>query len=89
MYPLEWSIEKKIDRIARAIYGADGIAILPAAEAKIRKAKRLGHGKLPVCMAKTQNSLSDNPKLLGPAQGVHLDRPRPRDRQRAQGSSSP
>ena len=65
LYPLEWSIEKKIERIARAIYGADGVTFLPAAEAKIRKARRLGHGNLPVCMAKTQNSLSDNPKLRG------------------------
>jgi formate--tetrahydrofolate ligase len=65
LYPLDWSIEQKIERIATAMYGADGISILPAAEAKIRKAARLGYDKLPICMAKTQDSLSDNPKLRG------------------------
>jgi formate--tetrahydrofolate ligase len=69
LYPLEWSIEKKIDKIARAIYGAEGVAFLPAAEAKIRRARRLGYGKLPICMAKTQDSLSDNPKLRGRPRG--------------------
>ena len=72
LYPLDWPIEKKIERIAKAIYGADGVAFLPAAEAKIRKARRLGHGKLPICMAKTQDSLSDNPKLRGRPKGFTL-----------------
>ena len=72
LYPLDWPIEKKIERIAKAIYGADGVAFLPAAEAKIRKARRLGHGKLPICMAKTQDSLSDNPKLRGRPNGFTL-----------------
>ena len=72
LYPLEWSIEKKIERIARAIYGADGVSFLPAAEAKIRKARRLGHSGLPICMAKTQDSLSDNPKLRGRPKGFTM-----------------
>jgi formate--tetrahydrofolate ligase len=72
LYPLEWSIEKKIERIAKAIYGAEGVAFLPAAEAKIKKARKLGHGALPVCMAKTQDSLSDNPKLRGRPKGFTL-----------------
>jgi len=72
LYPLDWSIEAKIRRIATAIYGAEGVAFLPAAEAKIRKARRLGHGGLPVCMAKTQDSLSDNPKLRGRPKGFTL-----------------
>ena len=72
LYPLEWSIEKKVERIARAMYGADGVTFLPLAEAKIRKARRLGYGKLPVCMAKTQDSLSDNPKLRGRPRGFTL-----------------
>jgi formate--tetrahydrofolate ligase len=72
LYPLEWSIEKKIERIATAIYGADAVTFLPQAEAKIRKARRLGLGKLPVCMAKTQDSLSDNPKLRGRPRGFTL-----------------
>ncbi len=72
LYPLDWPIERKIERIATAIYGAEGVAFLPAAEAKIRKARRLGHGGLPVCMAKTQDSLSDNPRLRGRPRGFIL-----------------
>jgi formate--tetrahydrofolate ligase len=47
------------------MYGATGVNILPAAEAKFKKARRHGYGLLPICMAKTQDSLSDNPKLRG------------------------
>ena len=69
LYPLDWTIERKIERIATAIYGADGVSFLPLAESKIRKARKLGLGKLPVCMAKTQDSLSDNPKFRGRPRG--------------------
>jgi formate--tetrahydrofolate ligase len=72
LYPLEWSIEKKVERIATAIYGAQAVAFLPAAEAKLRKARRQGQGRLPVCMAKTQDSLSDNPRLRGRPRGFTL-----------------
>jgi formate--tetrahydrofolate ligase len=72
LYPLEWPAEKKIERIARVMYGADGVNILPGAEAKLRKARRTGYGALPVCMAKTQDSLSDNPKLRGRPRGFTL-----------------
>jgi formate--tetrahydrofolate ligase len=72
LYPLEWSAEKKIERIARVMYGADGVSILPAAEAKLRKARKYGYGSLPICMAKTQDSLSDNPKLRGRPKGFTL-----------------
>ncbi len=65
LYALDLPIEAKIERIATAMYGANGVTILPTAEAKIRKARRLGYGNLPICMAKTQDSLSDNPKLRG------------------------
>ena len=54
------------------MYGADGVTILPAAEAKIRKLRKLGFDGLPVCMAKTQDSLSDNPKLRGRPKGFTL-----------------
>jgi formate--tetrahydrofolate ligase len=72
LYPLESSLEAKIERIATAMYGADGVSILPATEAKIRKARKLGYDRLPVCMAKTQDSLSDNPKLRGRPKGFTL-----------------
>lgn len=65
LYPLEMPLEQKIETIATRIYGASSVAFTAEASAKFRKAARLGFGNLPVCMAKTQNSLSDNPKLLG------------------------
>jgi formate--tetrahydrofolate ligase len=65
LYPLSWPAERKIERIAEVMYGAAGVTILPAAAAKLRKARKLGYGELPICMAKTQDSLSDNPKLRG------------------------
>lgn len=65
LYPLDLPIEKKIDTIAVQIYGASGANILPEARAKIRKAEKHGYSTLPICMAKTQDSLSDNPKLRG------------------------
>ncbi len=72
LYEMSWSAEKKIERIASVMYGADGVAFLPAAEAKLRKARKLGYGLLPICMAKTQNSLSDNDKLRGRPRGFTL-----------------
>lgn len=69
LYPLDWPVEKKIERIAQAIYGADGVAIQAAAAQKLKLAKEFGYGELPVCMAKTQDSLSDNPKLRGRPRG--------------------
>jgi formate--tetrahydrofolate ligase len=72
LYPLDWSAERKIERIAQAIYGAAGVAIQQAAQQKLRKASQLGYGELPICMAKTQDSLSDNPKLRGRPKGFTL-----------------
>jgi formate--tetrahydrofolate ligase len=72
LYPLDWSAEKKIERIAKVMYGADGVTFQTAAETKLRKARRIGFGSLPVCMAKTQDSLSDNPKLRGRPRGYTL-----------------
>ena len=72
LYPLDWPAERKIGEIAKVMYGADGVSILPAAEAKLRKARKLGFGLLPICMAKTQDSLSDNPKLRGRPRGFTL-----------------
>src|SRR5690606_30582177 len=56
----------------RTIYGADEVVITAAAKAKLAKAERLGYGKLPICMAKTQDSLSDNPKLRGRPKGFSI-----------------
>jgi len=72
LYPLDWPAERKIERIARIMYGASGVTILPAARAKLRKAAKLGYAMLPICMAKTQDSLSDNPKLRGRPRGFAL-----------------
>ncbi|MDB5349137.1 MAG: formate--tetrahydrofolate ligase [Planctomycetota bacterium] len=72
LYPLEASAEKKIEAIARKMYGADDVNILPNAQSKLRRARKLGLGALPICMAKTQDSLSDNPKLRGRPRGFTL-----------------
>ena len=72
LYDLELPIEAKIERIAKAMYGAEGVTFLPAAQSKIKKARRLGYGSLPICMAKTQDSLSDKPKLRGRPQGFTI-----------------
>ncbi|MGR3318317.1 MAG: formate--tetrahydrofolate ligase [Candidatus Anammoxibacter sp.] len=63
LYPLEDSIEDKMNTIATKIYGADGIDISPLAAKKIKKFNECGFDKLPICMAKTHLSLSHDPKL--------------------------
>jgi methylenetetrahydrofolate dehydrogenase (NADP+)/methenyltetrahydrofolate cyclohydrolase/formyltetrahydrofolate synthetase len=65
LYPLDWTIKKKIETIAVEIYGAEGVDYSPAAEAKIGLYTKLGFGKLPICMAKTHLSLSHNPAWKG------------------------
>lgn len=65
LYELEQPIKAKIDTIAKEIYGADKVTFDPAANSAIRKIEELGYGNLPVCMAKNQYSLSDDPKKLG------------------------
>ncbi|MFV0402226.1 MAG: formate--tetrahydrofolate ligase [Oscillospiraceae bacterium] len=69
LYPLEQSIPDKISAIATKIYGADGVEFTAAAKKSIADIEALGGGKLPVCIAKTQYSLSDNPALLGRPKG--------------------
>ena len=68
-YPLEESIEKKIERIVQKIYHGAGVNILPAAQKEIERLSALGYRNLPVCMAKTQYSFSDDPTLLGAPEG--------------------
>ena len=65
LYPLEMTIEEKIAKIARDIYGADGVEYTAGAKKAMKEIESLGAAGLPVCMAKTQYSLSDDPKKLG------------------------
>ncbi|MDD4206108.1 MAG: formate--tetrahydrofolate ligase, partial [Candidatus Delongbacteria bacterium] len=65
LYDWEWTIEKKIEKIAKTIYGAEAIDFTAQAKNDIKRIIKLGLDKLPVCIAKTQKSLSDNPELLG------------------------
>ena len=68
-YPLDCTIEEKIDAVVRKVYGGSGINILPSARKQIYKLASLGFGDLPVCIAKTQYSFSDDPTLLGAPEG--------------------
>lgn len=65
MYEWEWTPERKIETIAKKMYGAEAVDYTATARAALKKVYNLGLDKLPVCMAKTQKSLSDNPALLG------------------------
>jgi len=65
MYDWEWDIPKKIETVAKKVYGAAAIDYTATAKSDLKKIKDLGMEKVPVCIAKTQKSLSDNPKLLG------------------------
>lgn len=72
LYSLDLSIKEKIEIIAKEIYGADGVEYTSEANRAIRNYTRLGLDKLPICMAKTQYSLSDNPKLVGRPTGFTI-----------------
>lgn len=65
LYDLYMSIKEKIEKIAKEIYGADGVEFVGPAKKMLKTIDELGYGKLPVCMSKTQKSLSDNAALLG------------------------
>jgi len=64
-YDLEDSSITKIEKICRRIYGANNVVLTAKAKKQLKKFENLGYAKLPICMAKTQKSLSDNEKLLG------------------------
>ena len=68
-YPLDASIEEKIGLIVKNVYHGDGVLLTPAAKKQAAQLEKLGFGGLPVCMAKTQYSFSDDPALLGAPQG--------------------
>ena len=64
-YSLEGTISERIETLVRRVYRGNGISILPAAQKQIQRLEELGYGQLPICVAKTQYSFSDNPALLG------------------------
>ena len=72
IYNASLPIKEKIEIIAREIYGADGVNYTAAANSQIANLTKLGYDKIPVCMAKTQYSLSDDPHLLGRPQGFTI-----------------
>ena len=65
LYSLEASVEDKIQTVAERVYGAHAVDFTPQARADLKRIERLGLSALPICIAKTQKSLSDNPRLLG------------------------
>lgn len=72
LYEDEIPLEEKIKRVAVEIYGAGSVSISTLAEKQLKRLEELGFGNLPVCMAKNQYSLSDDPKLLGRPEGFEL-----------------
>ena len=73
IYKDELSLKEKIETVAKEIYGAEGVNYSDSANKQLAKLEELGFGKLPVCIAKTQYSLSDNPVLLGRPEGFRVD----------------
>ncbi|MDR1082844.1 MAG: formate--tetrahydrofolate ligase [Coriobacteriales bacterium] len=71
-YPEEFSIEEKLHAIATRIYRADGVDLTPQAKAQAKILESLGFDTLPICVAKTQYSFSDNPALLGAPAGFRV-----------------
>ncbi len=65
LYDLNSGIREKVERVATQVYGAAGVEFSALAEKDIKQIENMGYGNLPVCIAKTQSSLSDNPKLPG------------------------
>ena len=72
LYTADQPLEAKITAIAANVYGADKVAFKPAARTRLQQFAALGHGSLPVCIAKTQYSFSDDPKLAGAPRGWTL-----------------
>ncbi len=72
VYDWNWSVRDKIDAICRKVYGARDVEYLPKARQNMKKIERLGLDDKPVCIAKTQNSFSDDPKVLGRPQNFTI-----------------
>ncbi len=73
IYPDSMSLEEKIETVAREIYGADGVTYSAGAKKALKRIAEMGFGDLPVCMAKTQYSLSDDPAKLGRPSGFSIN----------------
>ena len=73
LYDVALPLENKILEIATKVYGAEGVSIKPAAKTRLRQFDDLCYGKLPVCIAKTQYSFSDDPKVMGAPSGWTLN----------------
>ena len=73
LYPDEAGLKEKIAAVAKEIYGADGVSYAPAASKALKKIEDMGFGSLPVCMAKTQYSLSDDQTKLGRPSGFQIN----------------
>ena len=73
LYDGDLSLKEKIETVAKEIYGADGVTYSPAAERELKRITELGMSNLPVCMAKTQYSLSDDAKKLGRPSGFKIN----------------
>ena len=72
LYDLDLTIQEKIEKIVKEIYGADGVNFSAKAKKNIQKYVENGYDKLPICVSKTQKSLSDNPNLLGRPKGFKI-----------------
>lgn len=72
VYDLDQTIEQKIHALATKLYGAEGVELAPRAQEDIRRYTELGYGRLPICVAKTQYSLSHDPKLKGAPKGFRF-----------------
>ena len=72
VYDWNQSVKAKIESVCEKIYGADGVNYTAQAESDLKRIKKLGLEGLPVCIAKTQKSLSDNPKLIGRPVGFEV-----------------
>ena len=71
-YTDDLTIEEKINAIVTKVYGGDGITVMPAAKKQIAELEALGFGNMPVCIAKTQYSFSDDPTKLGAPEGFKV-----------------
>ena len=72
LYQWDQSVKSKIETVCKQVYGADGVDYTSQAKTDLRRIKKLGLENLPICIAKTQKSLSDNPKLIGRPTGFEI-----------------